>query len=324
MSNFPAVVGGVGSINPAAIRAVYIREQGGKWQTLGSIKDGEINVDDFVNPDSLDQNKANGAFQFSAKASMKQASLTEIALLATIVNGNNDFLFKLADAGAIPTGSPGVTAGWVIVTADQVGVEGDLVCDGTPKDDQKIDLRWQGTALLTSKPAMLKASIEDTYFASSADSATAVFYAIGTYSATLNGGLPTNSHILPCGVASITLQDVAGGTAKTIKPITGVKMTFKMLSTQDDLMRFLPNSVDIAISYSWMASDAADLIVLNQMSILDVNVVITMLNTRVFTLNNLVGIQTKFIASGGMSKTRFVDFTHVGKILQASLSGVVS
>ena len=324
MANFPVVVGGVGSINPSGFRAVYIREPAGKWQTLGSIKEGEIDLSDFVDSDDLDQNKSIGSFQPKAKCKMMQASLTEVALLKTIVNGNNDFLFQLADSAAIPTAGSAATVGWVLLLASQVGCEGDLICSGTPKDLQYIELRWQGSALLAAKPAMVKAAIDDNDFASSADSGSAVFYAIGTYTAALNGGLPTPSHRKPCGVTSITLTDVAGGSTRTITPITGVKFEFKMLSEEDDLLRPLPKSVDISLEYDWMATDAPDLLVLNEMAPLNVNVVVTMLNAMVFTLHNPVGIQTKFDLKGGMSKSRYVHFTHVGKELQATLNSIAA
>jgi len=317
---FPTVVGGAASIRAGSFRAIFIRAQGEKWQTLGSISGSDMDLPDFTSPDSLDRNKSNGAFQFNAKCNMKQASLTEFNLIQTICSGTNDFLFQLSDSAAIPTGTPAATEGWLLVLATQVGVKGKYVGDGTPKDDTRIELQFQGTALLTDKPAMLKASIEDTYFESSSDSGT--FHAIGTYSSAKNGGLPTNSHIKCAGVSSITLADVAGGSAIAIAPPTGIKFSIEQIADQDDLLRLLPLSVDLNLEFSWMATDAEDLIILHQMAPLDVNIVVAMKNGITFTFNNDFGIETKFNIKGGMDTTRLVDFKHTGRII--SLSGIAA
>ena len=312
------------NIKAAAFLGVYVKDTTlSKWQTLGSIAQGVLNVHDFTSPDSLARNKTNGASDFTAKCIMKQASLTEIELLDSLCNGTNAFLFKLTDAGAIPSGGAAVTAGWVVVTAAQVGVKAKLVLDGTPEQDAHIELEWQGSILNSAKDAALKASIQDTDFASSADS-TGVFQAIGTYTATKDGGSPTNSHLKSCGVSSITIKNTASARAQGLSPITNVKISFDMLATTDGLRRYLPNALDVAIEYDWMATDSADLLLLDAFVAVDPNVVITMLSGLVITLNNQVGIETNFQSSGDMDKSRAVIFTHKGKVLQSSFDGIVS
>lgn len=313
------------NIKPAAFQAVFIADAStGKYQTLGSISGGVMNIKDFSSPDSLGRNKTNGAFEFTAKCNMKQCSLTELELLDSICDGTNAFLFKLSDAAAIPTAGAAATIGWVKVTAAQVGVKAKVICDGTPEQDRHIELEWRGTAILSAKDAMVKASIDDNEFASSADSATAPYYAIGTYTAALDGGSPKNTNLKPCGVSTITLTDDAGGDPVTMSPIQNVKMSFEMLATQDGLLRHLPNALDINIEYDWMATDAADLLLLDGMVVLDVNPTITMLDGLVITLDNQTGIETNFEVSGDMDKNRVVRFAHKGKILQSSFDGIVS
>jgi hypothetical protein len=312
------------NIKPAAFLAVYAADvTTGKWQTLGSIAEGVMNIADFTSPDSLGRNKTNGASNFTAKCKMKQTSLTELELLDSICAGTVSFLFKLSDAGAIPT-SPAVTAGWVTVSSSQVGVKARLVCDGTPENDRYIELEWQGSLLLSEKDACVKASIDDNLFASSADSATAPFYAIGTYTAALDGGSPKNANLKPCGVSTITIIDSAGGDPVVMSPIQNVRMSYDMLATQDGRRRFLPNSLDVNIEYDWMATDSADLLLLDNMVVLDIVIGIVMLDGVTFTLTNQVGIETNFEVSGDMDKIRVVRFTHKGKVLQSSFDGIVS
>jgi hypothetical protein len=313
------------NIKPAAIVAVFAADSTtNKWQTLGSIGGGVLNIQDFSSPDTLNRNLTNGAFKFTAKVNMKQCSLTELELLDSITSGTNAFLFKLADAEAIPTGGSTATAGWMKVTAAQVGVKGRVVGSGTPEDNRHIELDFQGTAILSAKDGVVKAAIDDNEFASSADSATAPYYAIGTYTAALDGGSPKNANLKPCGVASITLTDNAGGSPVTMSPIQNVKIELDQLSTEDDLLRFLPCAMRINVEFDWMATDAADLLLLDGMVVLAVNPIITMLDGVVITLANQTGIETNLEASGGMEKNRIVRFTCKGDILNSSFDGIVS
>lgn len=313
------------NINPAAFVAVYAADSTtNKWQTLGSISAGVLNIQDFTAPDSLNRNKTNGAFKFTAKCNMKQCSLTELELLDSITDGTNAFLFKLANAAAIPTTGAAATAGWVKVTAAQVGVKAKPVFDGTPENEAHIELDWQGTAILSAKDAMIKASIDDDEFTSSADSATAPYYAIGTYTAAKDGGSPKNANLKPCGVSTLTLTDDAGGSPVTMSPIQNVKLSFEQLATTDDLLRWLPNALRISAEFDWMATDAADLLLLDGMVILDVNPTITMLSGLAITLDNQTGIETNYEVSGGMEKNQIVRFTIKGDILNSSFDGIVS
>ncbi len=324
--SFPVVTtASPGNIYPCGIVAVYAADAStGKWQTLGAISGGVIDVEDFSTMDSLNRNKSNGAFKFTASATMLQASLTELELLDSITDGTNAFLFKLPDAGAIPTSGAAATTGWMEVTAAQVGVKAKIVGDGTPENTFRIELEWQGTAILSAKDVVVKATIDDNEFSSSADSGTAPYYAIGTYSATLNGGTPTLSHIKPCGVATLTLTDDAGGDAQTMSPIQNIVFNFEQLAAQDDLLRYLPNALRINLEFDWMASDAADLLLLDDMVILDVNPTITYANGLIFTFDNQTGIETKYSISGGMEKNRVVHFTCKGDILNSSFDAIVS
>lgn len=311
------------NIKPAAFLAVYIMDPAtSKYQTLGSIADGVMNIRSYSSPDSLGRNKSNGATEFTAKCKMKQASSFELGLLDLICSGTNAFLFKLSDAGAIPTAAA-VTAGWVLVGPSQVGVKAKVVCDGTPEECRYIELEWQGSFLTAVMDAVVKASIDDNQFASSADSATAVFYAIGTYTATLDGGSPKIANIKPNGVTAITIEDANSAGAQTLSPIANVKMSFEMLATQDGMRRFLPNALDVNVEYDWMATDAADLLHIPDFTAADVNVTLMMIDSVMFTLSNQVGIETNYEVSGDMDKARVVRFTHKGKVLQSAFDNIL-
>ncbi len=329
---FPAFTGGVANIKAAAFLAVYVKDTtSSKWQTLGSIDSGVLNIQNFETIDSVGRNRSNNALDFTAKCNMKQASLTELELLDSLCNGTNAFLFKLTDAVAITSGSV-ASAGWIGVTAAQVGVKAKFVADGSPDKDAHIELQWQGSIVVSdaNQIALFTPSLIDTDFASSADSATAVFYTIGTYTAAKDGGNPTNTHIKPCGISTVGL-DVAGGSSPvTIGPITNAKIGLDMLATQDGIRRFLPNSVDILIEYDCMATANADLLLLagatatKDIQGIEIKATITMLSGLVITMDNQVGVHTNFEVSGDMDKNRIIRFTHKGKILQSSFDGIVS
>jgi hypothetical protein len=323
---FPNLAGTVANIKPAAFLAVYVKDTtSSKWQTLGSISNGVLNIKDFSSPDSVGRNKFIGSLDITAKCQMKQCSLVELELLDSLCNGTNDFLFKLSDAVAITTGSV-ASAGWVHVTAAQVGVKAKVNADGTPENNRVTELEFQGTILSSTanQIALFTPTLIDTDFASTADSATAVFYAIGTYTAAKDGGSPTNSQIRPCGVASVSLDTYTATGAELLAPIQNVKMSFEMLATQDGLRRHLPNALDVSIEYDWMATLNADLLLLDNISVLDIVLIITMLDGVIFTLTNQVGLETNFEVSGDMDKNRVLRFTHKGKILQSSFDSIVS
>jgi hypothetical protein len=255
---------------------------------------------------------------------MKQCSLVELELLDSLCNGTNDFLFKLSDAAAVTTSQ--AYAGWIHVTAAQVGVKAKVVADGTPENNRVVELEWQGSILSSSanQAALFMPTMQASDFASSADSATAVFYAIGTYSAATDGGLPTNTQIRPCGVATVTIDTSPASGAETLAPIQNVKASFEMLATTDGIRRFLPNSLDINIEFDWMATLNADLQLGDNMSVLDVKLIVTMHDGVIFTLDNQTGFASNFEVSGDMDKNRVWRFTFAGKVLQSSFDNIVS
>jgi hypothetical protein len=318
---FPAFTGGITNLNPSSFVAVYIRQSGGKWQTLGSISSGVLDVTDFTSDDSLKRNKAINSYNFTAKCNMMQCSITELQLLATICNGANDFLFKLSNAVAI-TGSPVASAGWVGVAAASVGIKGKPVLDGDPSKDRVIELEWQGSIYKTDANEVLlyTPTLQATDFEATGTGGT--FHAIGTYTAATDGGSPTNSHLRPCGVSTVTF-DVAGGSSPvTITPITDVKLTFESIAQTDGLRRFLPVSLSIDAEESCMATLNADLLLLGNMSATDIKIIYTMLDAMTITLDNKVGIETDFKVSGDMDKNQVARFVHKGYILQSSFSGI--
>ena len=322
---FTNFTGGVANITPAAFMAVYVKDTtSSKWQTLGSIADGVLNVKDFSSPDSLTRNKTINSYDFTAKCKMMQCSGIELELLDSLCNGTNAFLFKLADAAAV-TGSAAY-AGWIAVTAAQVGVKAKVVCDGTPENNRAIELEWQGSIYKTdlNELALYTPTLATGDFCSSAQSATAVFYTIGTYTETTDGGTPINSQIRPCGIATVTLDTSPASGAETIAPIQNVKMSFEMLANQDGIRRFLPNALDINIEYDWMATLNSDLLLLGNATTGNIKIVVTMLDAVVFTLDNQVGIESNFEVSGDMDKNRVIRFTHKGKVLQSSFDGIVT
>jgi hypothetical protein len=323
---YPAFTGGVGNIKPSVFFGVYVKDTtSNKYQTLGAIAQGVLDIEDFDSPDSLTRNIAIGSYNFTAKCRMMQSSVTESELMDSLCNGTNSFLFKTADAVGI-TGSPVASVGWVEVTAAQANCTANLVLDGTPENNRYIEIEWTGSILKSDANEVLlyTPTLSTANFASSADSATAVFYGIGTYTAALDGGNPKLANIGKCGVSTLTFDLAGGSSPVAIGPVTDIKASFKMLGTPDSLRRPLPLSMDIALDISCMATLNADLLLLGNMSAVAVKIIMTMIDGLVLTLDNQVGIKTNYSIAGDMDKPRLIKFTHKGKVLQSTFDSIVS
>lgn len=327
---YPAFTGGVANIKPASFNAVYVKDAASShYQTLGSISGGVMNVQNFSSLDSLGRNRSNNALHFTAKCTLKQSSVTEIETLDHLCDGTNGFLFKLSDAQAVTTSQ--AYTGWVEVAATQVGVKAKLVADGTPENNQVVELEWEGTILVSdaNQTALFNPTLAATSFAATGES-NAAFLAWGTYTATTDGGSPTNGNIKPCGISTVQLDLAGGSSPVTFGPVQNPKISIEMLSTKDSRLRHLPCALDINIEYDVMATANADLLLLaggtasQNIQGLACKLTITMLNGMVITLDDKVGIETNFEVSGDMDKNRVIRFTHKGKVLQSTIADLVS
>ena len=170
-------------------------------------------------------------------------------------------------------------------------------------------------------------SLQTSDFASTSDSATAVFYAIGTYTATADGGSPKIANLRSSGVSSLTFDLAGGSSPVTIAPVNNIKLSFDMLAgteQQDSLKRFLPSTMDIAFEADCMASKNSDLLLLGNMSAVAVKIIVTCIDGMIITLDNQVGIKTKFGMTGDADGKRALTFTHTGSIPVSSYASVVS
>ena len=306
---------------PSSFSAVFVKPSGGKYQTLGAIRDASLSITDYESLDSVGRNKINNASSFKASFKMMQASLTELELLDTITDGTNDFIFKMADAAAIPTAGAVATEGWVLVTSTMVNARVMVDYSGDPQSNAFIQVDVEGSFLNTSKDAVVKASIDDDEFEATGDAGT--LHAIGTYTAAKDGGLPTSANIKSCGVSALTLA-FTGGAAATMGKIKNAKITAAFVGDSDDLARPCPTQVDLNIEYDSLETDPATLLLLDNNANSEIDAVVTMRSGVVFTLANRVGISTDFRSEGDFSKTRIIHFSHKGKILKTAFDGIVS
>ena len=308
----------------AGFNNVFIRTGAELWQTIGAINKGDLKIGNYKDNDSIGRNKSMNTVEFTAKCTMMQSSLTEIELLETMANGTCDFLFKCSDAAALGSSTPAPLEGWNLVTAAMIGcVKPKLDASGTPQENRKIDLEWQGSILLTEIDSVVKASLADSLFESSDETGT--FHAIGTYLPLTvhNGGLPTPANIKACGFKTVTLADT-GGLAQTLGSVKNAKLTMEFIADTDSLRRYQCHAIDINVEYEWMQTDVANLLNLDTMCDADIDLVITLLDLFKFTFTNQVGIDLQYENIGDYDKMKIIRFTHKGKVLKASLADVVS
>jgi hypothetical protein len=307
------------NVRAAGFSSVYAKPTGELYQTLGAISNAELSFKALEKKDSAGKNKVY-AWEFTAKATMLQASLIEQELIDTIQLGTNAFLFRLMDSAAIPTVAA-VTEGWVLLSAAQVGCKAKLIIPSTPDDNVRIELEWNGTLAASAIAAAIKASIDDNEFEATGGSGT--LKTIGTYTAALNGGLPRNAGIVPCGITSITIAET-GGAVQTIGKVRDFSAIFEWQADMDNLKRFIAYFVSADISFNWMETDATNLVNLGLMPDTEVDLVITLQNGIVYTLTNLVGVGISFDAMGDADKSRAIKFTHTGKFTLAQFETAVA
>ena len=321
---YPAFTGGVANLNNAAIVAIYIRQSGGKWQTLGTIGNGAtLNVKDLSLQDSLERNKTSNAYEFTAKAKMMESSKIEIQLLPTICNGANDFLFKLIDAVAI-TGSSVASAGWVQVNAAAVGVKGKANLDGSSSTDRTFELDFAGSIYKSDANEILlyTPSLQTTDFEATGSAGT--FHAIGVYTATADGGAPNILHHRKNGFVSLSLDLAGGASPVAISPLNNQKLSFDIVGDVDGLNRPLPASVDIDAEYDILATLNADLLLVGNMTAVDVKAIITMFDGLIVTLDNNIGIESNVTVGGNAKKQRVISIISKGNIPVGSMSALFS
>jgi hypothetical protein len=302
----------------ASIQAIYVRPSGGKYQTLGAIRAGELMIDDYLQKDSQGRNKA-FAKTVTAKATMMQASLVEIELLDSLVDGTNNFLFKMVDAAAIPTAGAVATAGWFLFTSSQIGVKPKIVISGPVENNARIELEFSGSLQFSEVDAAVKAAIDDDEFESSSDGGT--FHAVGTYTAAKDGGRATQANMKSCGVSALTLADT-GGAAQTLGPISNATIEFDYVAEMDDLRVNRSRFVNVNIEYEWKQTDSDNLLNLDTFTDEEVDAVVTMKSGLVMTLTNQVGIGARFESVGDFEKTRCIIFKHEGSVPTSSIDGI--
>ena len=318
---FPSISSALTQHRPAGFKNVYLRPSTELYQTIGATSEGTLKFTEHRGQDGQGRNKSWG-YEFTASCKMLQASLVELELLDTICAGTGAWLFRLSDSGAIPSNAA-VTEGWVLLSAAQVGCKAKWVCSGDGSANSYILLEWQGFVKWSEMDAAVKASIDDNEF--EATGGTGSIKTIGTYTAALDGGNAAVTHILPSGIASITLAETGGATA-TVGPVKNAKIEFSFMSDSetDSRRRFIPHMVRADISYEWMETDAANLLNLDEFTNTEVDVVITTLGGVVITLTNKVGISTEFESVGNFDKVRVIRFLHMGDMLKTDFDGVVS
>lgn len=327
---YPALSTTIASQRPAAIRRIFIKTGSEKWQSLGLIRNAELKVTPYTTNNTYMKNLSIQSYLFETKAELLQTSTSELELLDSIMDGSNSFLFQLTDAGAISTGA---TEGWVTVSNTQIGVAAKFITDTDPSKGQYIELNIKGTLKGSELDAALKASIatadfhisttaSETYSNNSGSIGGTIF---GYYvSATAGDVIGIQGNIKPSGFSSLALDDHIASGALTLGRTTKGKMTIEWLAEEDSLLRPNTYGVDINAEYEYMTSDAASLLLLDSINITNTDVVLTLLDGKVFTFTNQLGVEVTFENVGDFNSNRKMKFTHKGRVLKSDFDGIVA
>ena len=317
---FPTIATPSISFNrPSSFRGVYCRPSGELYQTLGAVQECELMFTDAKESDGIGRNKAYSV-GFTAKCKMMQCSRVELALLDTIANGTNAFLFRLSDSAPIPAAAA-VTEGWVLVSSTQTGIKPTIVMSGDMNTMSYIQLEFTGSLLLSEYAAAVKASIDDGDFEATGGAGSLA--TIGVYTAALDGGNANVTHIRPCDVSSITLAETGSAAQSLGSLIQNVKIEFPYFAEEgDSLLRNNTHAVGVDIEYDWQQSDAANLINLSSMVDTEIDILVTMRNGITITLTNQAGISTGYNVVGTFEKKKIIRFTHTGHLLKSVIDGI--
>jgi len=321
---------------PAGIKKVYIRNASEKWQTLGQIRNGSLMVTPYTTNNTYQNNLHINSYTFEAKFEMLQTLTIELEALPNILTGisgvANDFLFYMTDVDSIPT-SATVTAGWVIVTASQVRPTAKYVSDGNPSTDQFVEIVVRGTLLGSAVAAAVKASIDDGDFHLSSTASESFSNnaaggggtLFGYYlSTTPSDDVGVLANIRPNGFSSVALDNALSSGAETLTYFRNGKIVLDFVSEDDSLGRPNVYAIDVLVEHESTLTDAATLILMNSMNPINTNVVVTLLDGKVFTFNSKLGVATTFENVGDFDKLRILRFVHKGRILLSELAGVVA
>jgi len=315
---------------PAAIKKVFVKTGSEKWQSLGQIRKGELKVVPYTTKNTYQQNLLIGSYTFEAKFEMLQTALAEVELIDSLADGSNSFLFQLTDAGAITSGA---TEGWVTVSSTQIGVKPRFVAEGDASSNQFTEMLITGIIKGSEIDAVVKAAV-----------ATADFHisttASGTYSsnggsaggtifgyyidATANNNTGILANIKPNGFATVALDDQLSTGALTLGRVDKGKLIIDWLADPDSLGRLNVYGCDIDIEYEYLCTDAQTLILLDSINLTNTNIVITLLDGKVFTFNSKLGFEGHFENIGDFDKNRRLRFIHKGRILKSDFDGIVS
>lgn len=331
---YPSLTSAVSGQKSAGIQKVYVKTGSELWQSLGFIRNGELKVTPYSTEDTYKRNRPNNAYTIEAKVELLQTALLEVELIDNLVDGTNSFLFKLSDAAAIPS-TAAVTVGWVVLTSSQVGVSAKYQSDGNPSTNQFIELTIKGSVLGTSVilDAALKASIDDGDFHISTTASESYSnnnsIAGGTVfsyysSATVDDNAGVQANIKPNGFSTVVLTDANGGSPVTLGRVRNGKLIFDYLAEEDSLARPNVYGVDIDVEYELLIADSVNLLALDGINSTLTNVVITLLDGKVFTLEGKLGVNCSFENMGDFDKFRVLKFSHKGRVLVSDIASIVA
>lgn len=335
---YPNINNLLSNAKPATIKRVFVKNATEKWQYLGQIRNGELKVMPYVTENTVKNNLHINSFSFEAKFELLQTAVAEMDILASLFGGvsgvANDFLLELAErSGAFPTTST-ATAGFIQVSGTSVRPKGKYVADGNPSTNQFVEVTLMGTIFSSdaNMVSLFTPSVDDGEFhllATGVETfvpSTGVFgdYTLcaGATSAHLVTGIPAN--IRPNGIASVALDNPLSSGAETLSNVKNGKITCEFLSDDDTLGRPNVYGVDVMVEYESLISDSSTSTVLSAINNVNTDVVVTMLDGKVFTLNSKLGVQASFEDVGDFDKFRIVRFTHKGRIPLSEFAGIVA
>lgn len=318
---------------PVGIKKVYIKNGAELWQTMGQIRNGSLTIVPNKTENTYKKNIHINSYLFEAKFEMLQTSVTAVELLPAILGGvagvKNDFLFQLTDSASIPPTTPSATIGWVTVSASQVGVTAKYIVDGNTSTNQRIEITVKGTLFASAMDACVKASIADVQFTLAATGAQ-TFSGLGNYTLSAlvgNAGkdVGVNADIKPNGFSSVALDDaLSSGTDETLTFVRNGKITFDFVSEDDTLMRPNVYAVDVMVEYESTLTDDATLLLLDGLNVLNTQAIITLIDGKVFTFDQELGVEISFENIGDFDKLRALRFKHNGRILLSQFNGIVA
>lgn len=286
------------NIVPSGISSWKLRESGQTefWE-LPFLKDAKVMEKTLTTPGATGRQHP---YAVELTASAKMLAINDLTIIELFDNlGTLDFDHQI-------TMQSGQTWDTSLLTPGFGGLKWKLVCDANMDDVMHLEVEMDRRFLLTETDAL-----HGTVTTSTPD--------VGTCD-DINTLVLTD--IGAAGIASVEFG--AGSYSNTMSALNGGSFTAELLTERDSYGRSKGYAIKCDYDVNCFQADDGDVDDLDALALLDIDTRITLVNSRVFTFDSLLGFHSELTYENDMDGTSFIKVQGGGIILPTSWDGIVT